>query len=364
MNRSAFQSLYRSLVTANSPKQLAKEIVEGITGLDDDILDCGIVLYETDLGPAELFTTAPVEFTTAWSDRLYKNDFTFHRILESRCDYATAMPLLKNTKIDEYKRFYDEASKIRPAGDSIYLPIRLYDQICGFSAVQMVPGTTVSKQKWLRELIFLFSLLNPALERCLSFTLYIHDSPCGLFHEQKGIMLFDGKGQLLEANSKGEHFMKEFILHERAGSIETSSTKNSFLFKKHLQNFLSNPLESLRPTIIDDGKGRPFFASFQFLPNYEIRRRINRCPTVAALLSRTAPNHAFSLDIFSKNNHLTKREREVVQCLFAGSSNREISSQLFISEETVKRHLYNIYEKTGCRTRVQLTSLFFSSSSR
>jgi DNA-binding CsgD family transcriptional regulator len=44
---------------------------------------------------------------------------------------------------------------------------------------------------------------------------------------------------------------------------------------------------------------------------------------------------------------LTEREAEIVDLLVAGYSNQEISIALSISAETVKRHLSNIFEKTG-----------------
>lgn len=52
---------------------------------------------------------------------------------------------------------------------------------------------------------------------------------------------------------------------------------------------------------------------------------------------------------------LTKREREVTALVAEGYSNLNISAKLGISEKTVDSHLYNIYRKTACRNRVQLT---------
>ena len=51
---------------------------------------------------------------------------------------------------------------------------------------------------------------------------------------------------------------------------------------------------------------------------------------------------------------LTARELDVVGCVVKGSSNRDIATQFNLSEETVKRHLSNIFEKTGVSTRLEL----------
>jgi two-component system nitrate/nitrite response regulator NarL len=51
---------------------------------------------------------------------------------------------------------------------------------------------------------------------------------------------------------------------------------------------------------------------------------------------------------------LTPREMEVVGCIVEGCSNRDIARQFSLSEETVKRHLSNIFDKTGVSTRLEL----------
>jgi two-component system NarL family response regulator len=44
---------------------------------------------------------------------------------------------------------------------------------------------------------------------------------------------------------------------------------------------------------------------------------------------------------------LTHRELEVLQCVAAGKSNKEIGVQLFIAEGTVKTHIKSVFEKLG-----------------
>jgi len=50
---------------------------------------------------------------------------------------------------------------------------------------------------------------------------------------------------------------------------------------------------------------------------------------------------------------LTRREREVLQLLMDGASNREIAEQLVLSVNTVKKHVWNICGKLGVRSRTQ-----------
>ena len=57
----------------------------------------------------------------------------------------------------------------------------------------------------------------------------------------------------------------------------------------------------------------------------------------------------------SESYGLTPRELEMVRFVTQGCSNREIATQLNISEETVKRHLSNVFDKVGMSNRVELT---------
>ncbi len=51
---------------------------------------------------------------------------------------------------------------------------------------------------------------------------------------------------------------------------------------------------------------------------------------------------------------LTQREMHILSLVTLGNTNREIGGTLSISEETVKRHLVNIFNKVGMSTRLEL----------
>lgn len=50
---------------------------------------------------------------------------------------------------------------------------------------------------------------------------------------------------------------------------------------------------------------------------------------------------------------LTKREKDVLQLLVQGSSNKDMAESMFISEKTVKNHLTSIFRKLGVKDRTQ-----------
>jgi two-component system, NarL family, nitrate/nitrite response regulator NarL len=55
-----------------------------------------------------------------------------------------------------------------------------------------------------------------------------------------------------------------------------------------------------------------------------------------------------------KKYGLTPRELEVISAVVAGFANKEIAQHFKISEDTVKHHLSNIFDKLGVSTRLEL----------
>ncbi len=51
---------------------------------------------------------------------------------------------------------------------------------------------------------------------------------------------------------------------------------------------------------------------------------------------------------------LSAREREIIALVAQGYRNREMAEKMFISEQTVKNHLHNIFEKLGVSDRLEL----------
>lgn len=50
---------------------------------------------------------------------------------------------------------------------------------------------------------------------------------------------------------------------------------------------------------------------------------------------------------------LTHREMDIISLLSTGASNQQIAEKLFVSEHTVKSHLYNIFKKINVKNRLQ-----------
>lgn len=89
-------------------------------------------------------------------------------------------------------------------------------------------------------------------------------------------------------------------------------------------------------------------------------------------LSRVFKNHIFLFKLtsmdeskrdsaitdFQENNQLTDREIEVVELLLQGYTYKAIAERLFISENTMKYHVKNIYQKLNINSKMELIKIF------
>jgi DNA-binding NarL/FixJ family response regulator len=61
----------------------------------------------------------------------------------------------------------------------------------------------------------------------------------------------------------------------------------------------------------------------------------------------------------SKLELLSNREKEILEQLSKGLMYKEIAAELFISPETVRKHVYHIYEKLHVTNRIEAVNKFF-----
>ncbi|MFO7637201.1 MAG: helix-turn-helix transcriptional regulator [Clostridia bacterium] len=76
----------------------------------------------------------------------------------------------------------------------------------------------------------------------------------------------------------------------------------------------------------------------QYMKEYEISDRVNEAKIVR----------------FNKKYGISEREAEIIHCLVVGKTNKVISGELFISVNTIKSHIKNIYGKLSVSNRIQL----------
>jgi two-component system nitrate/nitrite response regulator NarL len=77
----------------------------------------------------------------------------------------------------------------------------------------------------------------------------------------------------------------------------------------------------------------------------------------ASLLLEMREAQSRQKQVASPLDELTAREREILESLAAGLSNKEIGEKLFLSEKTVKHYMTNILQKLQVRNRVEAALL-------
>ncbi|HMJ47001.1 MAG TPA: response regulator transcription factor [Ferruginibacter sp.] len=74
---------------------------------------------------------------------------------------------------------------------------------------------------------------------------------------------------------------------------------------------------------------------------------------VSAFQNKPGLNQSRSLEV------LSKRELEILELLAQGLAYKEISEKIFISSETVRKHVYSVYNKLHVSNRVEAVNKFF-----
>ncbi|MBR0496707.1 MAG: response regulator transcription factor [Treponema sp.] len=91
----------------------------------------------------------------------------------------------------------------------------------------------------------------------------------------------------------------------------------------------------------------------------EIKRLENMiCDLLNA--SENSSDLSLYLEKAAKNFSLSEREFDVLKLIADGRSNNEISEKIEVSVSTVKKHIYNIFNKAGVNSRTQLLNLVYS----
>lgn len=100
-------------------------------------------------------------------------------------------------------------------------------------------------------------------------------------------------------------------------------------------------------------------------------------PVLNSELARNLKNHEFLVKLggvegteqnkkvidFQVERHLTEKETEVVKLLLRGYTYKVIAESLYISENTIKYHIKNIYQKLGINNKMELIKMFSNNES-
>ena len=276
----------------------------------------------------------PPEFIPAYLS-VADQDFLLGSVLQNGQEYI--MGRTADLEKPENEDFNYAGQSVRPISDAVYLPIKTDNYLVGCWCLARAglksPLYSDSELEIFRFVIsflndaFLRSLIPPPLEDDLAYLDYT------------GQIIVAGAGikeVLIDLSSSGQRltFLQayHYFLH---GCFKVGMDRFSLCI---MDKYFDFQFRLLRPTGLPLRQDGLPFASVQLL-------NANACKHGAQLLN--LPDLALRYE-------LTRREQDVIQGIYQGHSNKVIAGHLGIDESTVKTHTHNIYEKTGCRSRVEL----------
>ncbi len=141
---------------------------------------------------------------------------------------------------------------------------------------------------------------------------------------------------------------------EMLASIKESSrdTKVIILLHNLDEDFIINAISSgVHGFLTSTSNAEQFVQAIKTVSKNEIWLDIKTLTNIITRLVPTRNNLKFL------KSNLTNREEEIVKLVVQGLSNKQISKKLIISENTVKNHLTNIFNKIGITSRSQLINI-------
>lgn len=72
------------------------------------------------------------------------------------------------------------------------------------------------------------------------------------------------------------------------------------------------------------------------------------------------PEYSAAIELMISQYGISLREKEIVEMILKGLSNKEIEQKIFISQHTVKNHIYHIFQKLKINSRGQLINLIIN----
>jgi len=257
---------------------------------------------------------------------------------------------------EEHCIFKDESLHVLPATTTLHLDLERWDilkeinplynsfaeHVNGFEIISAlhpdttgiigirIDGTPIPEEKLAEHSILSPFLINAYhMHRKLTSHRDINTYFCGLLEEieNRAIAFYDSAFRMVSSGKK---------FREMLQAAGMSGREVEYILANHFSPHT---------------EGRPFTAFPEELRKYSKAISIHSEPVFI--------ENSFYFRVTLSENHpkpvFTAREREILQLLHSGHSNREISDQLGISTETVKRHIYNLFRKTGARNRTELS---------
>ncbi len=338
-------SLYKDIADERlSPDKFLHAYLKKAGSLLQDDFHAALVFPNSFTTDIQSINNNPEDFNDFYFKHMMDKDSVLNALMENpgRISY------LRDQEDQQHlAEFLNECHRIRPTGDYCYIPILYHKQLIGMVGHTLPEG---EDRKFGERETQLLQLILPALNAgIVSHTMQekvriLSEYSMGNAEDKLGFLYIYEDGET-EVPINGNIVLLEEI-------FQFKKQNRQKLLKHPVINYLVKSLKNSNSPVIcwTEKYGNKTFI-FRIL-NKSGSFRFGK--ELFALITIEEQKGVYSFDKFQKEYYLTPRELEISQYIIRGVRNREIAESLFISEATVKRHLSNIFEKTGSQNRTQL----------
>jgi DNA-binding CsgD family transcriptional regulator len=282
----------------------------------------------------------------------YKQEGIFLRaILEERkllSHRLLSINDVMSTESYEKSSYYKDIVSQAGAYDAVVIPISGYNRICGGLAVFKPQADGLYSLGEKKILSSLHEPLSALFENHLELQKARGERTIDAFLIEQlgtGIIIAGSDGEIRKANTAALRLCKRFFPGDpdRAASrvVESLAVRKLVGVEKS--------------EVIYNYKGCPIDLRIQPLSYGTPAQKLDFC-SVIYLYERNLDSH--KLESFGERYLLSRRELDIVAYVIEGADNEMIAENLFLSSNTVRTHLQNIYRKLSINSRISIIQLF------
>ena len=169
---------------------------------------------------------------------------------------------------------------------------------------------------------------------------------CVLDEIDYGLILLDAKGWVVHANHGASRELSNVSMplevvdrHLRGRQLADNEMLQTALFTAQHQG---------KRSMLHLGEGNALGVSVVPLPAALSRGPDTEGHATLVLLQRSSIVERLSIDAYARQHNLSHRETQVLGLLCNGRKAAEIAEELKVSLATVRTHIHNLKDKTGC----------------
>ncbi len=188
---------------------------------------------------------------------------------------------------------------------------------------------------------------------------------------QPGIQIVGEASDGMEAIDKSVHLDPDIVLMDVKlprvdgltviRSIHTRAPRTKVLLfasSEHREDFVEAMKLGCSGVLLKEGPIQLIEKSLLKVQAGEIWLDSNTTAAVIRQFAAPVTVEAHPVPVNGKPNRermqLSQREREIIVLIAQGYKNKEIAEKMFITEQTVKNHLHNVFDKLGVSDRLEL----------